>query len=57
MVTWVGGVSVVVVTGLTLASLILDPPTAYQPPPEVPTWTAAAYCFGVIAFQVVDIQL
>ncbi|KAK3871923.1 hypothetical protein Pcinc_022960 [Petrolisthes cinctipes] len=51
VVTWVGGVSVVVVTGLTLASLFLDPPSSYKPPPEVPTWTSAAYCFGVIAFQ------
>ncbi|XP_064094900.1 uncharacterized protein LOC135207218 [Macrobrachium nipponense] len=51
IVTWIGASSVIVVSVLTLISLILDSPSTHDPPPAFTTWTAAAYCFGAIAFQ------
>lgn len=53
LVTWLGAGSVVVVSLLTIISLALDAPaTAPSAPDSTPSWTAIAYCFGAVAFQV-----
>ncbi|XP_069940619.1 uncharacterized protein [Cherax quadricarinatus] len=51
VVTWLGAGSMVTVSVLTFTGLILDAPQTFTPPPSVPTFTAAAYCFGAVAFQ------